>query len=99
MALPDHAPAERPLLCNEVHFQEDDAHYDRLMRLAPAFGRGDLPVQVVARLVFRTGLDVAESLILEAGLAVPPPASVPSEQYELWDEFMAQANEGTGRRT
>ena len=89
--------AERPLLCNEVHFQEDDSHYDRFQKLVPAFGRGKLTPQVVARLIFRTGLDVAEALILEAQLAVPAPASVPMEQYELWDEFLAQAQEGAGR--
>jgi len=90
--------AERPILCNEVHFWEDDSHFDRLQKLVPAFGRGKLTPQVVARLIFRTGLDVAESLIMEAELAVPAPVSVPVEQYELWDEFLAQANEGAGRR-
>jgi hypothetical protein len=89
--------AERPLLCNEIHFHEDDPHFDRLQRLIPAFGRGKLTAQTVARIVFRTGLDVAEALILEAQLAVPAPPSVPREQYELWDEFVAQAREGTGR--
>jgi hypothetical protein len=84
-------------LCNEVRFREDDAHFDRLLRLAPAFGRGKLTTEVVARLIFRTGLDVAEALILEAELAVPAPASVPADQYELWDEFLAQAQEGAGR--
>ena len=88
---------ESPLLCNEVHFREDDQHFDRLQKLVPAFGRGKLTAQVVARLIFRTGLDVAEALILEAGLAVPAPASVPMEQFELWDEFLAQAQEGAGR--
>jgi hypothetical protein len=90
--------AESVLLCNEVHFREDDAHFDRLQKLIPAFGRGKLTAQVVARLIFRTGLDVAESLIMEAELAVPAPVSVPVEQFELWDEFLAQANEGAGRR-
>jgi hypothetical protein len=90
-------PAERPLLCNEVHFREDDPHFDRLQRLIPAFGCGKLPAQVVARIIFRTGLDVAEALILEAELAVPAPASVPREQFELWDEFLAQAQDGAGR--
>jgi hypothetical protein len=100
MPYPDdeNAGVERPLLCNEVHFHEDDAHFDRLQKLIPAFGRGKLTAQVVARLIFRTGLDVAESLIMEAELAVPAPGSVPMEQYELWDEFLAQANEGAGRR-
>jgi hypothetical protein len=51
----------------------------------------------VARIIFRTGLDVAEALILEAELAVPAPASVPREQFELWDEFLAQAQDGAGR--
>jgi hypothetical protein len=88
---------ERPLLCNEVHFREDDAHFDRLQRLIPAFSRGKLTSEVVARIIFRTGLDVAEALILEAELAVPAPASVPAEQYELWDEFLAQAQDGAGR--
>jgi hypothetical protein len=63
----------------------------------PAFGRGKLAPQAVARIIFRTGLDVAEALILEAQLAVPAPASVPVEQFELWDEFLAQAQEGAGR--
>jgi hypothetical protein len=89
--------SERPLLCNEIHFHEDDAHFDRLQRLIPAFSRGKLTAQTVARIVFRTGLDVAEALILEAQLAVPAPASVPRDQYELWDEFLAQAQEGAGR--
>jgi hypothetical protein len=88
---------ERPLLCNEVHFREDDSHFDRLQKLIPAFGRGKLSAQTVARIIFRTGLDVAEALILEAELAVPAPASVPMEQFELWDEFLAQAQEGAGR--
>jgi hypothetical protein len=88
---------ERPLLCNEVHFREDDPHFDRLQRLIPVFGRGKLSAQAVARIIFRTGLDVAEALILEAEMAVPAPASVPSEQFELWDEFLAQAREGAGR--
>ena len=88
---------ERPLLCNEIHFHEDDAHFDRLQRLIPAFGRGKLTAQAVARIIFRTGLDVAESLIMEAELAVPVPASVPVEQFELWDEFVAQARDGAGR--
>ena len=87
----------RPLLCNEVHFWEDDPHFDRFQKLVPAFGRGKLTAQVVARLIFRTGLDVAEALILEAELAVPAPASVPTEQFELWDEFLAQAQGGAGR--
>jgi hypothetical protein len=87
----------RPLLCNEVHFLEDDAHYDRLQKLVPAFGGGKLPAHVVARLIFRTGLDVAESLIMEAQMTVPVPESVPEEQSELWDEFLAQATEGAGR--
>jgi hypothetical protein len=39
-----------------------------------------------------------ESLIMEAQLTVPAPASVPEEQFELWDEFLAQATEGAGRR-
>jgi hypothetical protein len=86
-----------PLLSNEVHFCEDDAHYDRFQRLVPAFGRGKLSEQAVARIIFRTGLDVAEALILEAELAVPAPASVPAEQFELWDEFLAQAQGGAGR--
>ncbi len=89
--------AASPLLCNEIRFQEDDAHFDRLQRLAPAFGRGKLTLQTVARLIFRTGLNVAEALILEAELAVPAPASVPVEQFELWDEFLAQAQDGAGR--
>jgi hypothetical protein len=89
---------ERPLLCNEVHFREDDPHFDRLQKLVPAFGRGKLTPQVVARIIFRVGLDVAEALMLEAELAVPAPASVPVEQFELWDEFLAQANDGGGRR-
>jgi hypothetical protein len=90
------ATAERPLLCNEMHFHEDDPHFDRFLKLIPAFGRGKLTAQAVARIIFRTGLDVAEALILEAGLAVPAPASVPMEQFELWDEFLAQAREGAG---
>lgn len=89
--------SEQPLLCNEIHFHEDDPHFDRLQRLIPAFGRGKLTAQAVARIIFRTGLDVAESLILEADLAVPVPASVPVEQFELWDEFVAQARDGAGR--
>jgi hypothetical protein len=36
--------------------------------------------------------------MMEAELAVPAPVSVPIEQFELWDEFLAQANEGAGRR-
>jgi hypothetical protein len=86
-----------PLLCNEVAFREDDAHYDRLQRLVPAFGRGKLSVQAVARIIFRTGLGVAETLMQESGMAVPAPASVPVDQYELWDEFLAQAQDGAGR--
>jgi hypothetical protein len=89
--------AERPLLCNEIRFREDDAHFDRLQRLIPAFGTGNLTSEVVARLIFRTGLDVAEALILEANLAIPAPASVPEGQFELWDEFVAQAQGGAGR--
>ncbi len=88
----------RPLLSNEVRFREDDSHFDRLQRLVPAFGSGHLTAETVARLIFRTGLDVAEALILEAGLAVPAPASVPVEQFELWDEFLAQAQGGAGRQ-
>jgi hypothetical protein len=88
---------ERPILCNEVHFLEDDPHFDRFQKLVPAFGRGKLSAQTVARIIFRTGLDVAEALILEAQLAVPAPASVPTEQFELWDEFLAQAQDGAGR--
>ncbi len=91
------APAVRPLLCNEIHFHEDDPHFDRFQQLVPAFGRGKLTAQTVARIIFRTGLDVAEALILEAQLAVPAPASVPVEQFELWDEFLAQAQGGAGR--
>jgi len=89
---------ESPLLRNDVHFREDDSHFNRLQRLVPTFGRGKLTAQTVARLMFRIGLDVAEALILEAQLAVPAPASVTSDQFELWDEFVAQAQEGTGRR-
>jgi hypothetical protein len=88
---------EHPILCNEVRFREDDPHFDRLQRLIPAFGRGKLSAQAVARIIFRTGLDVAEALILEAEMAVPAPASVPTDQYELWDEFLAQAQDGAGR--
>jgi hypothetical protein len=88
---------ERPILCNEVHFHEDDPHFDRFIKLIPAFGRGRLTAQAVARIIFRTGLDVAEALILEAEMAIPAPASVPVEQFELWDEFLAQAQEGAGR--
>jgi hypothetical protein len=87
----------QPILCNDVHFLEDDSHFERFQRLVPAFGRGKLAPQAVARIIFRTGLDVAEALILEAQLAVPAPASVPVEQFELWDEFLAQAQEGAGR--
>lgn len=90
--------AERPLLCNEVHFREDDGHFDRFQRLVPAFGQGKLTSETVARLIFRTGLDVVESLIMEAELAIPLPRSIPPEQYELWDEFVAQAQDGGGRR-
>jgi hypothetical protein len=90
--------AEKPLLCNEVLFFEDDPHFDRLQKLVPAFARGKLTPQIVARLMFRIGLDVAEALIVEAEMAVPPPPSVPMEQYELWDEFVAQAQDGGGRR-
>ena len=86
-----------PLLCNEVFFREDDAHFDRLQKLIPAFARGKLSAQAVARIIFRTGLSVAESLMLEGQLAVPAPSSVPVEQYELWDEFLAQAQGGAGR--
>jgi len=86
-------PGEEPLLCNEVCFWEDNTHFDRLQRLLPAFGRGKLSSQAVARIIFRTGLTVAESLIIEGRFAVPAPAS----QYELWDEFQAQAQAGTGR--
>jgi len=93
----DPSAAESPLLCNEVHFQEDDPHFDRLQRLVPAFGRGRLAPQAVARIIFRVGLDVAEALMLEADLAVPAPECVPAEQFELWDEFLAQAREGAGR--
>ena len=89
--------AERPLLCNEIHFHEDDPHFDRFQKLIPAFGGGKLTAQAVARIIFRTGLDVAEALILEAELAVPAPVSLPTEQFELWDEFVAQAREGAGR--
>jgi len=88
--------SERPILCNEVHFREDDPHYDRFQKLIPAFGRGKLNPQTVARIIFRTGLDVAEALILEAEMAVPAPASIPHEQFELWDEFLAQAKDGAG---
>jgi hypothetical protein len=96
--MPDLPPAtEHPILCNEVHFREDDPHFDRLQRLIPAFGRGKLSAQAVARIIFRTGLDVAEALLLEAELAIPAPSSVPSEQFELWHEFLAQAQEGAGR--
>jgi hypothetical protein len=95
--LDDAAPPERPILSNDVHFLEDDPHFDRFQRLVPAFARGKLAPQAVARIIFRTGLDVAEALILEAQLAVPAPASVPVEQFELWDEFLAQAQEGAGR--
>lgn len=91
-------PPERPLLCNEVHFREDDPHFDRLQKLVPAFSRGKLAPETVARIIFRVGLDVAEALMLEAKLAVPAPASATTEQFELWDEFLAQANEGAGRR-
>jgi hypothetical protein len=95
---PVNAPiSEQPLLCNEIHFWEDDQHFDRFQRLIPAFGRGKLAPHVVARIIFRTGMDVAESLMLEAQLAVPAPQSVPVEQYELWDEFLAQAQGGGGR--
>lgn len=94
----DDGAAERPLLCNEVHFHEDDPHFDRLQKLVPAFGRGKLTAETVARLMFRIGLDVAEALILEAQLAVPAPPSVSMEQYELWDEFVAQSQDGGGRR-
>lgn len=86
-----------PLLCNEVVFREDDPHFDRLQRLMPAFGRGKLSAQAVARIIFRTGLTVAEALMIEGQFAVPAPASVTAEQYELWDEFVAQAQGGTGR--
>ncbi len=89
---------ERPLLCNEVHFHEDDPHFDRLQRLVPAFGRGRLTPQSVARIIFRVGLDVAEALMLEADMAVATPESLPEEQFELWDEFLAQARDGAGRR-
>jgi len=85
------------LLCNEVVFREDDPHFDRFQRLVPAFGRGKLSSQAVARIIFRTGLSVAETLMIEGEFAVPAPASVPVEQYELWDEFVAQAQGGTGR--
>ena len=88
---------EEPLLCNEVCFWEDNPHFDRLQRLIPAFARGKLSSQAVARIIFRTGLSVAESLIIEGQFAVPAPASVPAEQYELWDEFQAQAQAGAGR--
>src|ERR1700678_1070933 len=91
------SPAEEPLLCNEVLFWEDNPHFDRLQRLLPAFGRGKLSPQAVARIIFRTGLSVAETLIIEGQFAVPAPASVPAEQYELWDEFQAQAQAGAGR--
>jgi hypothetical protein len=88
----------QPILSNEVHFKEDDAHFDRLQRLLPAFGRGRLTSQAVARIIFRVGLDVAEALMLEADLAVPIPEHLPAEQFELWDEFLAQARDGAGRR-
>ena len=95
--LPGNEIGGQPLLSNEVRFREDDAHFDRLHRLIPAFGKGKLSPEAVARIVFRTGLGVAESLILEAELAVPAPTSVPVSQYELWDEFLAQAQDGAGR--
>ena len=88
----------QPLLCNDVHFREDDPHYDRFQRLVPAFGHGKLTTQTVARIIFRVGLDVAEALMLEAELSVATPESLPAEQYELWDEFLAQARDGAGRR-
>jgi hypothetical protein len=91
------SPAEEPLLCNEVLFWEDNPHFDRLQRLLPAFGRGRLSSQAVARIIFRTGLAVAETLITEGKFAVPAPASVSADQYELWDEFVAQAQGGAGR--
>jgi hypothetical protein len=87
----------QPLLSNEVHFHEDDAHFDRFQRLVPAFGRGRLTSQSVARIIFRVGLDVAEALMLEADLAIPAPQTLPAEQFELWDEFLAQARDGAGR--
>jgi hypothetical protein len=42
-------------------------------------------------------LSVAETLMIEGKFAVPAPASVPVEQFELWDEFLAQAQGGAGR--
>jgi len=36
--------------------------------------------------------------MLEAELSVATPESLPAEQYELWDEFLAQARDGAGRR-
>ncbi|HEX4083773.1 MAG TPA: hypothetical protein VHY22_02590 [Chthoniobacteraceae bacterium] len=94
---PDGATA-RPLLSNRVFFREDDAHLEALARVNAALFGGRLTSDLASRLAFRIGVSVLEALQEESHLTVPAPSSVPTDQMELWNEFVTQAISGGGRR-
>jgi len=87
----------RPLLSNLVLFREDDAHIERLGRVNESLFGARLTSALCSRLAYRLGLTVLEALQEEAHLTVPPPSSLPTDQLELWNEFVQQSIAGGGR--
>jgi hypothetical protein len=91
--VPNNESVGRPLLSNLVSFREDDQHFAQIGAIAQALRINPDRQHIISRIAFRTGLRILENLTEQWPLLMPPPPSVNPDQYELWEEFVAQVQQ------
>jgi len=85
--------AAKPLLNNLVSFREDDQHFAQIGQIARALRVHPDRQGVIARIAFRTGLRILENLTEQWPLLLPPPPALNPDQFEPWEEFVAQVQQ------